>query len=279
MSRKISDFFWANIFKISSLRRRLAFQVKYRCLTELDLSVSLGHGVCVPWWDEEIGASFAEIFMEQEYSGMFRFMKPPSRWIDVGAFAGLFSIWLVWMRNRLKLSDPPSEALLIDADRGHARYIAELLRINDLSERFHFRYGAIDAGSGTSRFVCSPYMTSALASIAGPVGLPVDVPILTCPKIVSLFSPPYDLVKVDIEGAEYELLLNYRELLRHCEHLLMEWHSWHSGGGGFGQLQEVAREAGFRQVAELQPVREVPEGLTGVILFRRTEPGSESTAP
>jgi FkbM family methyltransferase len=279
MTSKISESFWGTIFKISSLRRRLAFQVKYRCLTELDLRVSLGHDVCVPWWNEEIGASFAEIFLEQEYSGMFEFMKPPARWIDLGAFAGFFSIWLVWIRNRLKLSDSPCEALLIDADRERAGYIADLLRINNLSERFHFRYGAIDAGGGTSRFVHIPYMSSALASIAGSVGQPVDVPILTCREIVSLIEPPYDLVKVDIEGAEYELLQNYREFLRHCDHLLIEWHSWHSGGGGLGQLRELADDAGFHQIAELQPARAVPAGQTGIILFRRTEPNREQVAP
>ena len=278
MTCNISEFFWEAIFKISPLRRRLAFQVKYRCLAELDLRVSLGHDVWVPWADEEIASSFAEIFLEQEYSSLFHFIKPPARWIDLGAFAGIFSIWLVWMRNRLGSGGPPSEALLIDADRRRAGYITDLLRVNNLSERFHFRHGAIDAGSGSSRFVQKPYMSSALASIPGPIGPTLEVPILTGPEIVALFEPPYDLVKVDIEGAEYQFLQNYREFLRHCEHLLLEWHSWHSGGGGLRQLQELAEAAGFSQIAELQPARKVPAGLTGIVLFRRTERSQERNA-
>jgi len=77
-----------------------------------------------------------------------------------------------------------------------------------------------------------------------------------------------DILKMDIEGAEYELFQNYRDLLSQCEHLLLEWHSWHSGGGGMVQLQDLAAETGFYQVAELQSVREVSAGQTGIILFR-----------
>jgi FkbM family methyltransferase len=273
MIHRLSDFFWRNIFKISPIRNRLAFQVKYRCLGELDLRIPLGYHVCVPWFDQEIGSSFAEIFLEQEYSGMFQFMKPPARWIDLGAFAGFFSAWLLWTRNRLKLSG--SEALLIDADEKRAPFIADLLRVNNLSQTFHFRHGTIGAGTGTTRFVHIPYMGSALASIAGPIGRSFDVPILTAAEIMSTFQPPYDLVKVDIEGAEYELFQNYHDLLSQCGYLLLEWHSWHSGGGGMARLQDLAAEAGFYQVAELQPVREVSAGQTGIILFRR--PGRSSS--
>jgi FkbM family methyltransferase len=266
MIHRLSDFFWRNIFKISTIRNRLAFQIKYRCLSELDLRIPLGYDVCVPWFDQEIGSSFAEIFLEQEYSGMFQHMKPPARWIDLGAFAGFFSAWVLWTRNRLQLGD--SEALLIDADEKRAPFIADLLRINNLSQRFCFRHGTIGAGSGTAKFVHVPYMGSALASIAGPIGQSFDVPILTAAEIMSTFQPPYDLVKVDIEGAEYELFQNYRDLLSQCEHLLLEWHSWHSGGGGMVRLQDLAAETGFHQVAELQSVREVSAGQTGIILFR-----------
>ena len=202
---------------------------------------------------------------------MFQFMKPPVRWIDLGAFAGFFSAWLLWTRNRLKLSGSPCEALLIDADEKRASFIEELLRINNLSGAFHFRHGSIATGSGTCKFVHMPYMNSALASIAGPAEELFDVPILTASEIMSTFPPPYDLVKVDIEGAEYELFQNYRDLLSHSEHLLLEWHSWHSGGGGRGQLEDLAAEVGFRRVAELQPVRGVAARQTGVILFRRAK--------
>jgi FkbM family methyltransferase len=268
---KLSDLFWHTVFKTSALRTRIVFQVKHRCFSELDLRIPLGYGLCVPWFDEEIGSSFAEIFLDEEYSAMFQYLKPPARWIDLGAFAGFFSIWLLWNRKRLKLDNSPFEAMLIDADERREPYIEGLVRMNDLLSSFHFRRAAIGPGEGSCEFVHIPYMGSALASIVGYSSRPVEVPILTAAEILTAFPPPYDLLKVDIEGAEYELLQNYRPLLSHCEYLLLEWHSWHSGGGGLGRLQELASNNGFIQLAELQPVRKVTEGETGVILFRRAQ--------
>jgi FkbM family methyltransferase len=269
MIHKVSDFLWANAFKIPAIRHRLAFQVKYRCLSELDLSVPLGHEVNLPWFDQEVGSSFAEVFLEQEYAALLRFMPPPARWVDLGAYAGFFSAWILWKRNQMKMRGSAPEALLVDADERSGPLIDALLRVNNLSGNFLFRHGAIANGTGICRFVSRPYMSSGLASAGLLPGESLEVPILTAGEIMGSFPPPYDLVKVDIEGAEYEFLRNHREFLAECEHLVMEWHSWHSGGGGLAQLRDLATAARFDEVAELQPARDVPHGQTGILLFRR----------
>jgi hypothetical protein len=113
-------------------------------------------------------------------------------------------------------------------------------------------------------------MSSSLARPAGLPGEELEVPILTSEEIMFAFPPPYDLVKVDIEGAEYNLLRYHRKFLARCEFLVMEWHSWHSGGGGLAQLQELAAASRFDQLAELQPARDVTLGQTGILLFRHS---------
>jgi FkbM family methyltransferase len=269
MIHQLSDFFWANVFNIPALRRRLAFQVKYRCVHELGLTIALGHDVSLPWFDQEVGSSFAEIFLEQEYADLFRFMAPPTRWVDLGAFAGFFSAWILWNRNRMKMRDSVPAALLIDADQRSEPLIHALLRLNNLSENFVFRHGAIADGTGTCSFVRRPYMSSSLALIGAPPGSALEVPILTAEQIMACFPPPYHLVKVDIEGGEYDFLRNHRDFLAQCEYLVMEWHSWHSGGGGLAQLQDLAAAARYHQLAELRPARDVNQGQTGILLFRR----------
>jgi hypothetical protein len=112
-------------------------------------------------------------------------------------------------------------------------------------------------------------MRSTLASIAGTNTNAADVPILTEAEILSIFRPPFELLKVDIEGAEYDLFTDYRDLLYRCENLVLEWHSWHPGNGGLRQLKELASECGFEQIGELQPPRDVKSGQTGVVLLRR----------
>jgi FkbM family methyltransferase len=268
MIRKFSNLFWANVFKIPAFRHRISFQVGHHCLSELNLSIPLGHEVCLPWFDQEVGSSFAEVFLEQEYAALFRFMRPPTRWVDLGAYAGFFSAWILWNRNRMKIRGSAPEALLIDADQRCAPLISALLRVNNLSDKFLFRHGAIADGTGTCSFVRRSYMSSSLASTTISPDQALEVRILTAKEIMADFLPPYDLVKVDIEGAEYEFLLNHREFLVQCKYLVMEWHSWHSGGGGLLQLQDLASAAGFNQLAELQPARDVPRGQTGILLFR-----------
>jgi FkbM family methyltransferase len=271
MIRRLLDFFWANLFKIPAFRHRISFQVGYRCLSELNLSLPLGHGVYLPWFDQEVGSSFLEVFLEQEYAGLFRFMAPPTRWVDLGAYAGFFSAWILWNRNRMKIQGSAPEALLVDADDRSTPLVDALLRVNNLTGKFLFRHGAIADGTGSCSFVRRSYMGSGLASTGGLSGQAFEVPILTTAEIIGTFPPPYDLVKVDIEGAEYELLRNHRKFLAQCEYLVMEWHSWHSGGGGLAQLQDLAAAARFNQLAELQPARNVPLGQTGTLLFRRSE--------
>src|SRR6202022_3150164 len=138
MIHKLSDFLWANLLKFSPVRRHLAFQMRHRCMGELDLRVPLGNDVCVPWFDQEVGSSFTEIFLDQEYSGLFRFMKPPVRWVDLGAFAGFFSAWVLWTRNRMKMRGPSPEALLIDADENSVPLAPPLFRDTTLYECFLF---------------------------------------------------------------------------------------------------------------------------------------------
>ena len=58
-------------------------------------------------------------------------------------------------------------------------------------------------------------------------------------------SPPYDLIKCDIEGKEWELLLHYPKVLSGAKYLILEWHSWHNGGGSLTQITKKLQEFGF----------------------------------
>jgi hypothetical protein len=87
-------------------------------------------------------------------------------------------------------------------------------------------------------------------------------------EVLRSFAPPYDLLKADIEGAEFELLRHYPRLIEQSRSLCLEWHSWHPGGRGLAQIRELAEGFGLRFSRELQPARLLPSGdQTGVILF------------
>jgi hypothetical protein len=80
-------------------------------------------------------------------------------------------------------------------------------------------------------------------------------------------------VKIDIEGGEYDFLLAYSEVLASTNFLLIEWHGWHSGGGGEAQIRAMAEERGFLFVSEVLAPTDAEhrsaERKSGVHLYRR----------
>jgi hypothetical protein len=66
-----------------------------------------------------------------------------------------------------------------------------------------------------------------------------------------LFIGPYGLIKIDIEGSEWEFLNNYENLITKTNYLLIEWHSWHNGGGGKEQIASKVESLGFRIINEI----------------------------
>lgn len=261
------------------LRAKLCAWLREVAPGEFRPPVLLGDGLGAPWFDHELATSFAEIFVGGEYAGLLGREPLPARWLDLGCYGGFFTLWLVAQRRRAGL---PADfaALLVDGDPTHLGYVGEMIRLNRWEGRCRFRHGAIAAGPGavgggaTVDFALRPYMGSAaVVAAAGPGdgSATVRVPVLDEDELRRCLPPPYDLVKVDIEGGEFAFFQHYRGLLRETRALVMEWHSWHAGGGGLGQLVALARELGFGPPVELGAARDVggkrPPERCGVVYF------------
>ena len=67
-------------------------------------------------------------------------------------------------------------------------------------------------------------------------------------------EPPYDLIKCDIEGSEWEFLNNYESLIKKSKYLLLEWHSWHEGGGGFPQIDQAPSISKLQSNCSSEPI-------------------------
>jgi len=265
--KKLRGWLWDALLASRSLRRRLAFHLLYRYPADLDARVPLGEGLSSPLFDQEFGSSFAEIFLHQEYAPMIEAIGTPRRWVDLGCYAGFFSLWLEWQRRR-RGDRAPSQALLVDANASMEGWIRRLIAMNGLESNWTFLRSAIAGGGGECEFVERSYMGSSLGGLDKTPGLQTRVAVLDEDELFRIFPPPYDLLKADIEGAEYELLLHYRRLIEQSRSLCVEWHSWHAGRGGLAQIRELAEGLGLRTAEKLQPARVLPSGdQTGVLLF------------
>jgi len=268
--KEIKRSLWSAALFSQGLRRRLAFQLKHYYQEDLDVRIPLGQNLYCPLFGEEVGSCFEEIFLRGEYNGLLEHAPLPRQWLDFGCYTGFFSLWLLW---HLRCHEPSAtcKALLVDADNQHMKWLEQLIHINGLEKQWMFLHGAIADHDGECEFVERSYMGSSLRAIDNKPGRGRLVKSLSPAEIIEFFPGSYDLIKLDMEGAEYEFLLRYGDVARRSSRLLIEWHSWHLGGGGYAQICQMASKIGFALEAEIQPARRVGDGMTGVSLFRNTQ--------
>ena len=210
----------------------------------------------------------------EEYAGVGERFALPSRWLDIGCHAGFFSLYMVW-HHRRQQTGSPLKALMIDGDHRVKAQINRLVERNTLGDSFRFQYGAIAVGGGQVRFNERAWMSSGIGEnpAIADAGVGRQVPIVRPEAILELLPPPYDLIKIDIEGGEHDFFTGYREVLRHTGTLLLEWHSWHRGGGGLQQIRQLAAEQGFIRQEEFKTSHQIQMQGTkvecGMLLLRR----------
>lgn len=260
--------------RIETLRRRIRFELEQSYFAEAGQTVPLGYGCFAPILHPDYWHSFTEIFFMDEYAGSGELFSLPERWLDLGCHAGFFSLNMLWQHRR-RGSPKRLGALLVDGDSRIESQIKRLIECNAAEGQFRFEHGAISTLDGPLRFIERACMASGTdgknSSNSRERGR--QVPVVTPQGILELFPPPYDLIKVDIEGGEHDLLMGYHEVLQHTSTLLFEWHSWHAGGGGLPQLQELAADLGFVRQQEFKTPHQIPLNGTaaecGVLLMQR----------
>jgi FkbM family methyltransferase len=253
----------------NAIRRRLLFQLKQNHYDELDLVVPLPNDLRCPVTNSAHWYSFSEIFVQREYESALNAMPLPVRWIDLGCHAGYFSLYVAMRANRAELDR--LEALLIDADPRVAVGVNKLISLNSTIS-FAFRNGLVGDGAGMRDFHLGPVMSSAATTTASAnSGETVSTEIISQSEIMQGLPPPYDLIKVDIEGGEFEFMAHYKDLIAATKYLLLEWHSWGTEGGGAQKVIGLAADLGFTLLSEATPSHDVildgKAEQCGVLLF------------
>ncbi len=179
-------------------------------------------------------AAYETIFRRQAYRFPCRNAAP--RIIDCGANIGLATLFFARVFPNCRLTafepDPQVFGLLQDNCANHG-VDAELVN------------AAVWSSEGVLDFWSEGADAGRLGR--GGDGHCVQVP-TTC--LAPYLEERVDLLKVDIEGAEYEVLLDCREQLRNVEHLFVEIHTFTDGEQRAGELLSLLSAAGFRYTVE-----------------------------
>jgi FkbM family methyltransferase len=250
-------------FKFKSLRNRLKFHFLHSYFHELQITIPVGSDYWAHLCENDSYDSFSEIFIQQEYSNFI-----PEETIltvlDIGANYGYFSLWLQSMRPQNNIN-----STLVEPSLRCSRSLEKLVGTPKFKNRFRYIPRAIaDPKKSHVKFFDRPYMAGSIFE-SDYTDSSYQANTLKTSDISSSSLGSYDLVKCDIEGGEWDLLKYYSSILQKSKFLVMEWHSWHSGGGGFAQIEKKLTELGFKIVKSGSPHKAVGrDGEVGLFLAK-----------
>ena len=251
------------LLKFKFIRNRVKFNFLHNYFNELQLTIPVGSDYWAYLCENDAYDSFSEIFIQQEYSDLI-----PDECIlnvlDIGANYGYFSLWLQSKRPKDKI-----HSTLIEPSLRCSRSLNKLVELPRLQNRFQYLQRAVGDPEETHiKFFDRPFMAG---SIFGSDHNDAFHHANTL-KLAEVFSSDrdsYDLIKCDIEGGEWELIENYPTLLKQSKFVVMEWHSWHSGGGGFLQIEKKLTEVGFQIIKSNPPNKAIGrDGEVGLFLAK-----------
>ena len=228
---------------------------------EFHHSIPLGNDYWAYLWENDAYDSFSEIFIQQEYADFIP-DETIKNILDLGAHYGYFSLWFQTNRPKDKI-----HSILVEPSLRCRRSLKKLVDSPQMQNRFHYLQSAIgDPKDPQIKFFDRPYMAGSVFQSDGN-DASYYTNTLKISDLISSNRSSFDLIKCDLEGAEWDFLIHYSSLLKNSKFLVMEWHSWHSGGSGFSQIEKKLNDLEFEIVNSSSPQKAVGrDGEVGLFL-------------
>jgi FkbM family methyltransferase len=167
--------------------------------------------------DMYIGA-FKGIFNDKEYDCAARFEQAPRRILDLGGNIGFGAVFFSRIFPEAKLA-------VVEPDPRNLPLLRKNLGLNGVSATVI--EGAIGSAAGTLklRYGVNPTCSSLAGTGLHELSDTVEVAVTTVPEVMARAGwDQIDLVKIDIEGAEEELLASDNQWLAKVGAIIMEIH-------------------------------------------------------
>ncbi len=230
--------------------QRLQQSLAWRFFPHASLAARTASGLALRLTDKGDWASASEVFIERTYDPFFRHLVGVRAWVDAGCNTGFFSLGLVEYLRAQADQVPATRAVLLDASARSVAKARDLAAANELSG-WRCRRCVIGPAGQTVPFYEFKYsVTSSLFPKARPERVEQVATTLLADAIGT--SPDdFDLLKVDIEGAEKFLFDQEEAVLRAFPLVLMEWHQPEWPGSALKRWLDATK-------AKLLEVRSLP---------------------
>jgi FkbM family methyltransferase len=160
--------------------------------------------------------------------------------VDIGAHIGVFAVWAAQRAHE-------GRVYAYEASPENYKYLVENKRLNE-AHNLHIQNQAVFDRPG-KHALYSPGGNGALGSLLQDPGSPKEI--VTAITLDTLFDnhqlDRIDLLKLDVEGAEYPILLkSSAETLRRVRNLVLEYHELEGVSWRPADLERQLRSFGFQ---------------------------------
>lgn len=167
-------------------------------------------------------ASFKDVFCHPFYWQVFQCLKePPKLIVDCGGHCGHFSILAeICIRSKFDVSN--TKYILVEPNPHLISVIRKNVTDACITERVHIEQGLLGPKSGSSTLWIDNknYLATGLYKNKG--SKPYEIPYIDLSKIVK--DRVIDIMKIDIEGGEFQFIPENLDLLKVTNLVVMELH-------------------------------------------------------
>lgn len=188
-----------------------------------------------------------EVFIDDTYriAWFTRGLGPHPVAVDIGGHIGSFALAFIGVQ-------PDGRVHSFEASPATAEYLRRNVAANDLGDRVTVHEQAVSDTTGTLSFA-----DNGAGSIHNGITSPeetttIEIPCLSITDALDLAGPEIDLLKLDAEGAEYDIVLQSKpEEWARVRRIVMEYHD--RPGFTWAEIETFFASAGLRVVRQ-EPV-------------------------
>jgi len=189
----------------------------------LDFITSSGLHLFIP--DRGAWSSVGEVFVGRTYDSFFEQLNDVRHWVDLGSNQGFFSFGLLDHLARKEGHLPETRAFLGDANQGCVKRATESIKFNGLQDCWKCEQVVIGPPDSTVQFEQHKDSIHSNIFAVGRSQKNLNLPTTNISRRLAGEQDFFDLIKIDIEGAEKFLFQHHLDFLQRFRYGICEWHT------------------------------------------------------
>jgi FkbM family methyltransferase len=225
--------------------RRLLKSVVRDMLPYADLDFRTPSGLHLRVPDRGAWSSVGEVFVARGYDPFYRHLERVRHWVDLGCNQGFFSFGLLEHLARKEGHFPDTRVFLGDANETCVSRVSAAIGNNNLQGKWKCERVIIGPPDTNVRFEQHKDSVHSNIFAWGRSHKNFNLATTNITQMLAKEQNLFDLIKIDIEGAEKFLFEHHLNFLQRFHHGLCEWHVPMFSGP---QLVELLKQRNWRVV-------------------------------